>query len=90
MFSLLIGSKALHTGFQRVEQIQEVVLYGLSTAWWIWKSIGMCISVFALVFRSLLFLVGRQPIQASRFVLITRGVARISGLLAWFRGSVEG
>ena len=44
--------------------------------------IGMCITVFLSVFRSFLFLVTRQPTQASRFLMITRVVARISGLLS--------
>ena len=44
--------------------------------------LGCVLVFFFSVFRSFLFLVARQPAQASRFLMITRVVARISGLLA--------
>ena len=86
MFSQLIGSKALPTCFQRVEQIQKAVLHGLSTARWIWIPIGMYISFLFFGFRwSFLFLDGRQPTQGSRF-LRTTGVG-MQGYRGWFFGS---
>ena len=44
--------------------------------------LGCVLVFFFLVLRSFLFSVGRQPAQVSQFLMITRVVARISGLLA--------